>query len=78
MEEESRIRHTRRSSTPICTSRDTNLSKTTWKTTVKVPSRTPQEPEDLAPYNAPCQQEAVKEIYALPQFLILSPYLHHY
>jgi hypothetical protein len=56
-----------------CTSRDTNLSKTTWKTTVKAPSRTPQEPEDPAPYNAPCQQEAVKETDASPQFLILSP-----
>jgi hypothetical protein len=55
-----------------CTSRDTNLSKTTQKTTVKAPSKTPQEPEDPAPYNTPCQQEAVKEINALPQFLILS------
>jgi hypothetical protein len=30
-----------------------------------------QEPEDLAPYNTPCQQEAAKETYASPQFLIL-------
>jgi hypothetical protein len=37
-----------------------------------------QEPEDPAPYNAPCQQEAAKEANALPQFLILSPYPHHY
>jgi hypothetical protein len=60
-----------------CTSRDINLSKTSWKTTVKAPSRTPQEPEDSAPHNAPCQQEAVKETYASPQFLILSPYLYY-
>jgi hypothetical protein len=38
----------------------------------------PQEPEDPAPYNAPCQQEAAKETNALPQLLILSPYLHNY
>jgi hypothetical protein len=37
-----------------------------------------QEPEELASYNASCQQEAVKEIDASPQFLILSPYPHHY
>jgi hypothetical protein len=61
-----------------CTSRDINLSKTALKTTVKAPSRTPQEPEDPATYKAPCQQETVKEIDVLPQFLILSPYLHHY
>jgi hypothetical protein len=61
----------------ICTSRDSNLSKTAQKTTVKAPSRTPQEPEDPAPYNAPCQQEAAKETNASPQFLILSPYPHH-
>jgi hypothetical protein len=61
-----------------CTARDINLSKTAWKTTVKVPSRTAQEPEDPAPYNTPCQQEAAKEINASPQFLILSPYLHYY
>jgi hypothetical protein len=36
-----------------------------------------QKPEDPAPYN-PCQQEAAKEIDASPQFLILSPYPHHY
>jgi hypothetical protein len=60
------------------TSRDTNLSKTAQKTTVKAPSRTPQEPEDPAPYNIPCQQEAVKETDVSPQFLILSPYLRHY
>jgi hypothetical protein len=38
----------------------------------------PQEPEDPAPYHTPCQQEAAKETDASPQFLILSPYLHHY
>jgi hypothetical protein len=43
---------------------DTNLSKTAWNSTVKAPSRTPQEPEDPVPYNAPCQQESVKEIDA--------------
>jgi hypothetical protein len=37
-----------------------------------------QESEDLAPYNTFCQQEAAKETDALPQFLILSPYPHHY
>jgi hypothetical protein len=37
-----------------------------------------QESEDLAPYNAPCQQESAKETNASPQFLILSPYPHHY
>jgi hypothetical protein len=42
------------------------------------PSRMPQEPEDPAPHNAPCQQESAKETDALPQFLILSPYLHYY
>jgi hypothetical protein len=35
----------------------------------------PQEPEDPAPYNTPCQQEAAKETNASPQFLILSPIL---
>jgi hypothetical protein len=44
------------------------------KTAVKALPKMPQEPEDPAPYNAPCQQEAAKET----QFLILSPYLHHY
>jgi hypothetical protein len=60
-----------------CTSRDTNLSKTVQVTAMRAPTRT-QEPEDLASYNAPCQQEAAKETNALPQFLILSPYPHHY
>jgi hypothetical protein len=43
-----------------CTSRDINLSKTVHRTTVRAPTRTSQESEDLAPYNIPCQQEAVK------------------
>jgi hypothetical protein len=61
------------------TSRDINLSKTAWKkTAIKAPSRTPQEPEDPAPYNAPWQQEVAKETNASPQLLILSPYPHHY
>jgi hypothetical protein len=60
-----------------CTSRDINLSKTIQRTAMKAPTRT-QEPEDPAPYNTPCQEEAAKETNALPQFLILSPYLHHY
>jgi hypothetical protein len=38
----------------------------------------PEDPEDPAPYNAPCQQEAAKETDASPQFLILSLYPHHY
>jgi hypothetical protein len=38
-----------------CTSRDTNLSKTIQWTALRAPTRT-QEPEDPAPYNAPCQQ----------------------
>jgi hypothetical protein len=38
-----------------CTSRDTNLSKTIQRTAIRAPTRT-QEPEDLAPYNTPCQQ----------------------
>jgi hypothetical protein len=37
-----------------------------------------QEPEDPAPYNTPCQQEAAKETDALSQFLILSPYPYYY
>jgi hypothetical protein len=44
---------------------------------MRAPTRT-QEPEDPAPYNAPCQQEAAKETDALPQFPILSPYSNHY
>jgi hypothetical protein len=43
-----------------CTSRDTNLSKTVQRTAMRAPTRM-QEPEDPAPYNAPCQQEAAKE-----------------
>jgi hypothetical protein len=60
-----------------CTSRDTNLSKTIQRTVLRAPTRA-QEPEDPAPYNAPCQQESAKETDASPQFLILSPYPHHY
>jgi hypothetical protein len=45
-----------------CTSRDT---KTVQRTALRSPTRT-QEPEDPAPYNAPCQQEAAKETDALP------------
>jgi hypothetical protein len=60
-----------------CTSRDTNLSKTIQRTAMRDPTRT-QEPEDPAPYNAPYQQEVAKETNASPQFLILSPYPHHY
>jgi hypothetical protein len=43
-----------------CTSRDITSPKPPEKTTVKAPSRMPQEPEDPAPYSAPCQQEAAK------------------
>jgi hypothetical protein len=43
-----------------CISRDTNLSKTIQRTAMGAPTRTPQESEDLAPYSAPCQQEAAK------------------
>jgi hypothetical protein len=53
-----------------CTSRDINLSKTIQRTAKRGHTRM-QEPEDLAPYNTPCQQEAAKETYASPQFLIL-------
>jgi hypothetical protein len=60
-----------------CTSRDIDLSKTIQWMAMRAPTRT-QEPEDPAPYNTPCQQEAAKETDALPQFLILSPYPHHY
>jgi hypothetical protein len=44
---------------------------------MRTPTRT-QEPEDPAPYNEVCQQEAAKETDTLPQFLILSPYPHDY
>jgi hypothetical protein len=60
-----------------CTSRDINLSKTIQRTAMRAPTRT-QEPEDPAPYNAPCQQEAAKETHASPQFLILNLYPHYY
>jgi hypothetical protein len=60
-----------------CTSRDTNLSKTVQRTAMRARTRT-QEPEDPAPYNTPCQQEAAKETDASPKFLIFSPYPHHY
>jgi hypothetical protein len=60
-----------------CTSRDTNFSKTVQRTAMRAPTRT-QEPEDPAPYNVPCQQEAAKQTDASPQFLILSPYPHYY
>jgi hypothetical protein len=43
-----------------CTFRDRNLSKTVQRTAMRAPTRMPQEPEDLAPYNTPCQQEAAK------------------
>jgi hypothetical protein len=60
-----------------CTSRDIHLSKTIQRTAMRAPTKM-QESEDPAPYNAPCQQEAAKETDASPQFLILSPYPHHY
>jgi hypothetical protein len=60
-----------------CTSRDINISKTVQRAAMRAPTRT-QESEDPAPHNAPCQQEAAKKTNALPQFLILSPYPHHY
>jgi hypothetical protein len=44
-----------------CTSRTTNLSKTVQRTAMRAPTRTPQESEDLTPYNTPCQQEAAKK-----------------
>jgi hypothetical protein len=47
------------------------------RTAMRAPTRT-QEPEDPAPYNIPCQEEAAKETDASPQFLIHSPYPHHY
>jgi hypothetical protein len=59
------------------TSRDINLSKTIQRTVMRAPTRM-HEPEDPAPYNALYQQEVAKETDALPQFLILSPYPHHY
>jgi hypothetical protein len=40
------------------TSRDINLSKTVWRTAMRAHPWMPQESEDPAPYNAPCQQEA--------------------
>jgi hypothetical protein len=43
-----------------CTSRDINLSKTIWRTAVRAPARTPQESEELTPYNSHCQQEVAK------------------
>jgi hypothetical protein len=45
-----------------CTSRDTNLSKTVQRTAMRAPTRT-QEPEDPAPYNAPCQQISLLGTY---------------
>jgi hypothetical protein len=50
-----------------CTSRDTNFSKTVQRTAMRAPTRT-QEPEDSAPYNIPCQQEAAKETKKLTNF----------
>jgi hypothetical protein len=64
-------------SLPSCTSRDINFSKTIQRTTMRSPTRM-QESEDLAPYTAPCYQESGKKTNASPQFLILSPYPHHY
>jgi hypothetical protein len=60
-----------------CTSRDINLFKTIQRTAMRAPTRM-QEPEDPAPYNAPCQQESAKETNVSPQFLVLTPYPHHY
>jgi hypothetical protein len=48
-----------------CTSREINLSKTVQRTAVRAPTRT-QEPEDPAPYNAPCQQEVAKRPMRCP------------
>jgi hypothetical protein len=45
-----------------CTCRDINLSKTIQRTAMRAPTRIPQESEDLAPYSAPCQQEAAKRL----------------
>jgi hypothetical protein len=42
------------------------------------PTRIPEETEDPARYNTPCQQEAAKETDASSQFLILSPHPHYY
>jgi hypothetical protein len=60
-----------------CISRVINLSKTIQRTAMRALTRM-QDSEDLAPYNGPCQQESAKETDASPQFLILSPYPHHY
>jgi hypothetical protein len=56
-----------------CTSRDINLYKTIQRTALRVPTRTPQESEDLAPYSTPCQQEAAKRLTLLPNSLSSAP-----
>jgi hypothetical protein len=43
------------------------------KTTVKAPTRMPQEPEDPAPYNTPCQQEAAKRPVLHPNYRSSAP-----
>jgi hypothetical protein len=53
-----------------CTSRDINLFKTILRAAVRTPSRMPlkpQESEDLAINNTPCQQEAAKRSMPDPQ-----------
>jgi hypothetical protein len=55
-----------------CTSRDTNLSKTIQRTAMRAPTRT-QEPEDLTPYNVPCQQEAAKKLMLHPNSRSSAP-----
>jgi hypothetical protein len=55
-----------------CTFRDINLSKTAWRTAMRAPTRT-QESEDLAPYSAPCQQEAAKRPQLHPNSLSSAP-----
>jgi hypothetical protein len=42
-----------------------NLSKTVRRTAMRAPTRM-QESEDLAPYSAPCQQEAAKRLTLYP------------
>jgi hypothetical protein len=43
-----------------CTSTDINLSKTVWKTAMKAPFRTPQEPEDLPHTMHPASRKQLK------------------
>jgi hypothetical protein len=49
-----------------CTSRETNLSKTALKTTVKAPSRTPQEPEDPVHTTPPASRKQLKRLMLHP------------